>query len=177
MFIKKLFLTIILSLFLTMPAIAIENQLEYKSEFDETELNDFLTAWPSYFNWSQENKSQNNSDLNESSVEYPKAVVALVEANGFTVDRFFYLENRVNMAIRSCLIKKEQDKIANALRANLEKLEEGDSFAETLQEEISKSEKAHLIYGLTEDELNIVCPNLKLVEKIMFGDNFEEHTN
>lgn len=175
MLIKKLCFSLILMLFFAKGLGAFAHELEFQKEFSMSELKYFLEVWPDYLKWEQKYQKNHKkavfSDLGESTSEYPKEIIDWLEKKHFTVDRFFYLAERINLAIRSCLIKEEQKKVALSHQANLEKNLVSSLMAATLKQEIKKAETAHLAFGITEEELALICPNMAVIENIMLGKN------
>ena len=110
------------------------------------------------------------SDLEENIVVYSDDVIKWVEKQGLTVDRFFYLEERVKLAVRACIVKQENHRKILNFNKRLLNIVDSDAMKDAINREIAMAEKAHLVFNITEEELDIVCPNIEVIEPIVFAE-------
>lgn len=175
---KTFFLTLLLLLLINTKIEAQNSsELDFNPEINNDELTKFIEDWPQFVSWAEkkgENIAGTSNDLEATAVVYSSAVIKWIEKKNWIVDRFFYVERRINSVIRSCLIKEEQEKVTFILSKKLEELkavkEPSDAekaMMSSISEEVKKAKAAPYIFGIGDNELNLVCPIRAKVEAIL----------
>ena len=175
---QRIFLSLFLGLLLAVSAVAqeiIPLEETYSPQFSADELNRFLVDWPKFVEWAKDNGEEEiiyPSEMEKPNARFSKNVLQWVEKRKWTIDRFLYLERRINLALRAVAIKEEKAPVVSLLEIQIRDMENRDSkslLIEGLKDELKLAKKAPYTNGITEEEITLITPYRSMFEKVLSG--------
>jgi hypothetical protein len=168
---KKFFIVFLLIFALPCTLRADFDELSPMKPLNVDELTKFVKDWPDFVNWSYKedeyfNKDNAFNDLNGIRNDYSDAVIKWIEKRDWTVDRFFFVEQRIRKALKYIMLEEKNHKKNLSLKQNIKMIKQNDMIEESqrkaiikrLNNKIRKNNELLNSFGVTKKEVNLIRP-------------------
>lgn len=154
----------------------LKNALRFSTEtVSHNEMNNFLLVWSKYLrsDASKIGARQLSLTTGLASEKFPIKTINWLAKEGWNADRFFYVEQRMKAIVKSAFLQEHIKSTINTLQSQASG--SADSYGRNAQQMIDEQRQRLNVEKISQDELNMVTPNLILISDILDGTKLYQY--